>query len=506
MTTDIENAETKKPEAYKKLFWIVLGITTVIRLIYALKLPLTGDEAYFWEWARHPALSYYDHPPLAGWILVLTTAIFGSTVAGVRIFAVIAMTLVFIVIRQMSYEISGSWRTASLAGLLAMGIPLLEVGGILYSTDTPLILSGILGGYFFYRAVEHGSDKAWLGLGICSGAAVMSKFLGAALPAACVMYLMLSPDHRHHLRRPGPYLAAGTAGLIFLPAIVWNATHGWATFIFNFAARHKSPSINIVYTADYIIGQALAMSPLVLIFAFPAFIAFFPSRRRENLAWDIPTIFALVPLSGFLLISLTNRVGAHWPGVGYPFLAVAVAGYLLRDGRLNLRYILTAVTAWATVLILLSIPLMLWIVPQDWSYPLRPEKFNAAQLKKAVIPPIETGEKVARVFSDLQGEGPAFLFTKSYALSSLIAFYTTDQPEVTVLGTGSVHGRNHELWFDPKDHINDNALFVSFHSYENDKGFLEDRFERLEMVSDSATDPDGASVTIVKVYGSHGSR
>ena len=51
------------------LFWSILGITTLIRLVYALKLPLTGDEAYFWEWERHPALGYYDHPPMAGWIL-----------------------------------------------------------------------------------------------------------------------------------------------------------------------------------------------------------------------------------------------------------------------------------------------------------------------------------------------------------------------------------------------------------------------------------------------------
>ncbi|MDF1525348.1 MAG: hypothetical protein P1S59_03625 [bacterium] len=29
------------------IFWSVLGITTLIRLAYALKLPLTGDEAYF---------------------------------------------------------------------------------------------------------------------------------------------------------------------------------------------------------------------------------------------------------------------------------------------------------------------------------------------------------------------------------------------------------------------------------------------------------------------------
>lgn len=506
MTVNRVNKVRISPKTWKRVFWIVLGITTTIRLIYALKLPLTGDEAYFWEWARHPALSYYDHPPLAGWILAMTTSIFGSTVAGIRIPAVLAMSLVFVFLHRMTYEISGSQQTASLAGLLAMGIPLLEVGGILYSTDTPLMLSGILGGYFFYRAIEHGSRRAWIGLGVCSGTAVMSKFLGAALPAACVFYLLLSKPHRHHLRSRGPYIAAGLAGLIFLPAVAWNASHGWATFVFNFASRHKTPGINLVYTADYFIGQALAMSPLVLIFAIPAFFVFFPSRSRAYSAWNIPALLALVPLAGFLLISLTNRVGAHWPGIGYPFLAIAVTGYLTRGERTGLKYISTAVTAWITVLILLSIPLMLWLLPQDWSYPLRPEKFNTAQVKKALIPPEETGQTVSRLFADMEDQGAAFLFTRSYALSSLIAFYTTGQPEVTVLGTGSVHGRNHVLWFNAQDHINENALFVSYRSFENEKEFLKERFERIEVVSDSAVDPDGASLTLIKCYGYNGMR
>jgi len=506
MNVDSGNKGNISADKWKRTFWIVLGITTVIRLIYALKVPLTGDEAYFWEWARHPALSYYDHPPLAGWILVITTAIFGSTVAGVRIAAVLAMSAVFIVIRKMTFEISGSAQTASLAGLLAMGIPLLEVSGILYSTDTPLILAGAVGGYFFYRAVEHGSDIAWWGLGISMGAAVMSKFLGAALPASFAGYLLLSPAHRHYLRRPGPYVAVAVTGVSFLPALVWNAANGWATFVFNFSARLKTPGINLTNTLDYVIGQAVAMSPVVLFFAIPALYIFFPSRVKRENSFDIPAFFALVPLAGFLAVSLTNKVGAHWPGVGFPMLAVALSGYLLKNSRINPRFILTAVTAWATTVALLSLPFAIRFIPEEWNYPLRPEKFNASQLKKIAFSPEETGKEIALFFEELKTQGPAFLFTKSYALSSLIAFYTTGQPDVTVLGSGSVHGRNHLFWFDPEDHIGENALFVSYRSFEDEKTSLKERFERLEIVSDSAAVPDGASLTIVKAYGFNGKR
>src|SRR5205807_1277997 len=32
-------------------------------------IPLTDDEAYYRLWALAPALSYLDHPPMAGWMI-----------------------------------------------------------------------------------------------------------------------------------------------------------------------------------------------------------------------------------------------------------------------------------------------------------------------------------------------------------------------------------------------------------------------------------------------------
>lgn len=40
---------------------IVAGALTV-RLLTVGQLPLSGDEAYHWEWSRHLAGAYYDHP------------------------------------------------------------------------------------------------------------------------------------------------------------------------------------------------------------------------------------------------------------------------------------------------------------------------------------------------------------------------------------------------------------------------------------------------------------
>ncbi len=505
MKSEREKTRAGRTGTLNSVFWALLIITTLLRLVYALSMPLTGDEAYFWEWARHPALSYYDHPPLAGWILVLTTSIFGSTAAGIRIAAVIAMTGIILIIRQTSREISGSLKKANLTGLLAMGVPFLAAAGILFSTDTPLVFAGALGGYLFYRAVERGSARAWLGLGLCMGAAIMSKFLGASLLAASFGYLMISPRHRQHLRTPGPYKALLVAVISFLPALYWNASNKWATFVFNFSARHKTPGLTLTHTADYLAGQAIAMSPLVLIFAIASLFLYFPSRPNRNDAMDIPAFFAFIPLFGFLIISFTTRVGAHWPGVGYPMLVVAVSGCLLSKGKAGIRFVSTTGIAWFTTFALLSIPLAVKYLPQDWTYPLRPEKVSSAQLKKMTVSTEVVGKRIRRELQGLEADGPAFLFTKSYALSSLIAFYTPGQPEVTVLGSGSVHGRNHLLWFNPSEHIGENALFASYRSFGEESASLMDRFKRVEVLSDSGSKA-GQEMTLVKCYGYNGVR
>ena len=53
----------------RRWFWGVLAATLVFRLWLSAALPMTVDEAYFILWGRDPALGYYDHPPMIGWLL-----------------------------------------------------------------------------------------------------------------------------------------------------------------------------------------------------------------------------------------------------------------------------------------------------------------------------------------------------------------------------------------------------------------------------------------------------
>ncbi|HVY50426.1 MAG TPA: glycosyltransferase family 39 protein, partial [Devosia sp.] len=53
-----------------------------------VQLATTGifqDEAYYWMWGQHPALSYYDHPPLNAWLLGASSFLLGWNNLAVRV-------------------------------------------------------------------------------------------------------------------------------------------------------------------------------------------------------------------------------------------------------------------------------------------------------------------------------------------------------------------------------------------------------------------------------------
>ena len=77
----------------KAAFKYVVLATLAIKLVLAAIIPLSGDEAYFLVWARHPDFGYYDHPPMVGWLLHLMLYL-GNAEVLLRLPAVLLTTLV----------------------------------------------------------------------------------------------------------------------------------------------------------------------------------------------------------------------------------------------------------------------------------------------------------------------------------------------------------------------------------------------------------------------------
>ena len=76
MTTSVsvDNSITTPREPDKGLWLAVLVMVTVLTLLRLWLcgiLELLPEETYYWTYSKHPALGYFDHPPMVAWVIGL---------------------------------------------------------------------------------------------------------------------------------------------------------------------------------------------------------------------------------------------------------------------------------------------------------------------------------------------------------------------------------------------------------------------------------------------------
>ncbi|HEY1245617.1 MAG TPA: glycosyltransferase family 39 protein, partial [Hyphomicrobiaceae bacterium] len=118
----------------------------LIRAWLAASLGLTEDEAYYRLWALAPAMGYLDHPPMVGWMIAFGRWIAGDTPLGIRFAAILVSLAGPFVLWRTSAILFGP-PAARRAVWLALAMPLLAVGGVIMTPDTPSVLFWGLAGW-----------------------------------------------------------------------------------------------------------------------------------------------------------------------------------------------------------------------------------------------------------------------------------------------------------------------------------------------------------------------
>jgi 4-amino-4-deoxy-L-arabinose transferase-like glycosyltransferase len=301
----------------------VVVVTAAIRLVVGGSVHLTEDEAYYRVWSMAPALGYYDHPPMIAWWIWLGRQVIGDTPLGVRLLPILACAASSVLIFDMARLAGAERGTATRAGVWYNAMLLVAAGGLLAVPDAPAALfwTGTL--WCALRARRASSIAWWLAAGAAAGLAVLSKYSALFLAPGMLIWLAWTPAGRAELHKPGPWLAALVAMLLFSLNVAWNASHHWLTFIKQFgriAPTHLAPR----FLVEFILAQALLINPLIAAFIVRAIArGGGDDRPRAELA---PFVATSAPFIAYLLIhSLHDRIQAHWPAPVYPALAIIAA-------------------------------------------------------------------------------------------------------------------------------------------------------------------------------------
>lgn len=310
---------------------------SLLHFVLGWVLGLSGDEAHYALYGAHLALSYYDHPPLVGWIqwpLVALDAPDGL----LRLIpeALWALSALFIYdtarrLHALLVPAAGSADAAGFWAVLAYSLaPLLHVLGIGLLPDTLLMFFTAAILWQTLRLLDDAQAHRlgdWLLLGALLGLAGLSKYTAifAALP---VLACLLAAHGLALLRRAGPWLALMLAVVLVLPVFIWNAQHDWISFTYQLH-HGKGSDWQAGQVAAFLVVQSLlypllvwgvfglrhkvlggfeldpAHAWLLAFFALPFAVLAYLSGGGSGLPhWTAPAWVALAPFAGLGLAAL----------------------------------------------------------------------------------------------------------------------------------------------------------------------------------------------------------
>lgn len=410
--------------AAQRWFWRIFWSTLAIKIAFAAKLPITGDEALFVQWGKRLSWGYYDHPPMTGWMLAALMQMGDSRVV-IRLVTVFTTHLIGLGLVDAVRRLLGDNESerAWWVGVTYLLYPW-SWFFVLVTTDTPVVL---LMGFAAWCCIRWHLERRtiWLILcSVCLGLAFLSKYFAVLLGFAIFILVLRERDRRIQ------NLIVFTVPVLILVMInvMFNATHGWPNIMFNLMNRQDAQQWNLKSPGIFLGMMVYLLTP---------WLVWWLMRQRQQHATIhsstalVPLLLWLVPLGFFGLVSFRREIGLHWTLGFVPFFM------LWALTRLDLSHVrkMAAYTAiWA-------LPHMAVVVAAIW-WPL--DGFKSDQFREKVVFFRDAPEITELASRDIPPH--VTLMSTGYSTAAVLAYWRGAY--VPVFGEGSKYARQDDLWTD----------------------------------------------------------
>ena len=390
--------------------------------LLAALLPLSGDEAYYWECGQRLDWSYFDQPPLVIWIVRCFTELLGHTALAVRapalLFTGLTGLLLFLWLGK-----------AGMTLFLALRLlPLFFFGSFYLSTDAGLSFFYLLTVFAFVKIRDTASLRWWLLLGAAMGFGFLAKF-PIVLAGPLIFFI---PWKRVRLVQVLAALAVASA--CTTPVWIYALRHDWASIFFQLVGRHAAPHTLAQDLVRFWAPQIAIVGPLLLPVGLTAL---WRARRDDRLLLAA----GLIPFLFFGLGAFKSPMAAHWAAPGYLSLAI------LAGNRIDRRWLRPALAVNA---VLISILLAVAAFPR-LIVPIAP---------KAAADLLATDRLWE--YLDRARQPGEVLATDSYSAAAAMNYRWGKAGEV-LLGNASrgIHGLSYLYWQEPLDLAGRDILFFT---------------------------------------------
>ncbi|MCM8761809.1 MAG: glycosyltransferase family 39 protein [Candidatus Omnitrophica bacterium] len=406
---------------YIKYTFILIVVTTIIRIYLASITGLGVDEAHYVQYALKSALSYYDHPPLVGYLIRFFIVIIGKSILSVRMPAIIAgvgTTLLLFLIGKKLYGVqAGFWSV-----VIFNCIPLFSaIGGITIVPETILCLFYLALLFLIWQIHQTENGHLWYFTGIITGLALLTKYTAFLLYPSILLFILLVPSMRRWLKKKEIYIGFLISIIMFVPVVIWNYENQWASFIFQLGhglgeKKLFKPEIFL----RNIGAQAGVFSPFIFLFLLYILIYTFKQSVKKDERTTLFLSFSLPVLLLFGYSGISNEVLPHWPAAGYLLLLPVLGNFIRCPVKKKIKHLfIFSLIVGILLTILIPLQIHLRIFPLSSETDISQDITGWEQLAQR-IKEIKIEEK----------DKDFFIFTHKFYIASQLAYYL--EPEIPV--------------------------------------------------------------------------
>ncbi|MBC7723005.1 MAG: glycosyltransferase family 39 protein [Pedobacter sp.] len=315
---------------YKLQLAYLILVTIIIKIIVASFIELGNDEVYYWTYALQPDYNHFDHPPMVGLLIRLTSLnLHWANDVSMRLGAIFGCAISSWFIFQIG-KIIDSEKTGWYAALIYncsvyAGI----IAGLFILPDSPQMPLYTASLYVMCQLIFGQQDKKlsrWLLLGLLIGLSCLCKIHGLYLWVGFGLFMLLK--RIKWLLNWRLYIGVFITLICLLPIVYWNIQNDFITYKFH-AERVTHTAIQWNDLLQEIVGEFLYQNPIIFILLITSAVYFI---KRKNVLTSTIIIWLLcMSLPMILLfwgISLFNPTLPHWSGPGYIPLYFLAAKFL----------------------------------------------------------------------------------------------------------------------------------------------------------------------------------
>ncbi len=247
------------------------------------------DELYYLICARHLDWGYVDQPPLVALQARAAVALFGDSIAGIRMLSAFAGALKVFLTGLLAWSLGGR-RTAqvlAMVAVIAAPVYLGADGFLSMNSFEPVFWMGCVLALILLARGDN--PRWWLAVGLLGGLGLENKHSTTFFLFAVLFALLVTPQRRL-LWNKWLFLAILLIVGIALPNLIWEARHHWATYELLNNIKHGNRNV-VLGPVPFMLRQMLIMNP----FAAPLWIAgllwllrFAENEERAICRMDLP--------------------------------------------------------------------------------------------------------------------------------------------------------------------------------------------------------------------------